>query len=748
MIKTGISKFLMFLYYVLGALVLEAFSFHVLNLGFFPEYFFYNFSIIIFIGVLIFAVPNYTAQYIFGTIVLIIQSILIYTNFTLYTIYGDMFTFDMMSALVEATEAATAGFVFWGVMFQLISLFITIALIGGVLLWQARKNKINLKQHFSLLCCAMILFSQCVSLTGYCYCRASIRESVENINSSNYVESDAFLMDTNFLKRKSYAKFGSYGYLVNMIVNSFDKNFDDKINNAKKNLVVEYFNSGNIYSGSSLNEDNKSVFGVDSGNNVICIMMESLEWFGFGNGNYDRNLQNLSYELTPNVYSLIFGSTASTEYKSIVAQNFIGKAKTNMSEGIGIMGSYPNGLNILDYAGKSYNKSSNALGFTLPNILKTKGYTTTYVHSNRSTFYDRNITHGNLGFEQVIGKEMLEDADGNKIYTGDELNWDNWAAEGEFAQNAMQYIVPTNYQEKPFYTFYLNVSSHGAYTDKANINDGDALKYMQYIKYGADDCVLDENNHYVLNKAEEDATYTTWYQNVLNNYAVSDPNLISELCYYQCGVCGLDEAIGNIVAELKSKTYSNGESLFDHTTMLLYSDHYAYYTGDINENEKKVGLSNRVKGIKKNEVYKTELYQIPMILSSPGVKEMNKTLTNKLTYNTRFCSAYDIVPTLLDLLGIGFNENLYIGHSLFRPADTVYEVNGEMRDMVVYYSNTGGIYSHDVETDDLVNFNKQDVELTDDIIAKFKSETSIVLRKLNYLYLLDYYGIFNRITNV
>lgn len=733
MIKTGFSKFLMFLYYVIGALVLEAFSFSVLELGFMPTYFWYNFSIIVFIGMLIFATPNYTAQYIFATIVLFVQACLIYTNYTLYSIYGDMFTFDMLSALVEATEAATSGFVFWGVMFQLISLFATIAIIGGVLLVQAKKNKVSIRQHFSIFCIIIILFAQSFSITSYYLYRHRIQAYKEDVSSMNYVNSDAFLMDTNFLKRSSYAKFGSYGYFVNMLVNLITQNNGDVI---KKQLTIDYFDSGAKYTGSIINDTGKTAFGVDSGNNVICIMMESLEWFAFGDGNYDKTIQNLSNELTPNVYSLIYGESSNPNDNSIVASKFFGKAKTNISEGIGIMGSYPNGLNILDYAGKTYDKNSNALGFTLPNILKSKGYTTSYVHSNRSSFYDRNITHGNMGFDHVIGKECVLGEDDNPIYTGEDLKWDNWAPEGEFVKNAMDYIIPTNYQEQPFYTFYLNVSSHGAYVPENNLHDGDALKYMNYVKYGADDCVLDENNRYVLNKDEADASYTTWYQNVLNNYYETDPSLVSELSYYQCGVCGLDEAIGNIVAQLKSRYYADGTSLFDKTTMLLYSDHYSYY----------LNLSNRFKDIPSDSIYTTELHQIPMILSSPGIKNLNTQLINPLTWNTRFCSAYDIVPTLLDLLGISFNQNLYVGNSIFKPAEIVYEINGEMRDMVVYYSNTGGIYGLDVESDDLSTFRKQNEFVSQDIIDKFKAESSIVLTKLNYLYMLDYYGVYNQLT--
>ncbi len=735
MIKTGFSKFLMFAYYVLGALVLEAFSFAVLDLGFMPEYFLYNFSIIVFIGMLIFATPNYTAQFVLATLVLLLQGILIYTNYTLYTIYGDMFTLDMLSALVEATEAATSGFVYWNVIFELLALFAALLAVGGVFLWLAKKNKISIKQHFSILCVVMIVLAQCFSITNYYTYRHQIQSYKDSMSSINYVNSDAFLMNTNFLKRNSYAKFGSYGYFVNMLLNEIGAKYTTNSDEINKQIALDYFNSGNMYTGSTLNGTDKSVHGVDTGKNVICIMMESLEWFAFGDGNYDKTIQNLSNELTPNVYALIYGDEADQNDDSIVASKFFGKAKTNISEGIGIMGSYPNGINVLSYAGKDFDKNSNALGFSLPNILKSKGYTTTYVHSNRSTFYDRNITHGNMGFEKVIGKESLVDSEGNQIYTGDNLKWDHWAPEGEFVTNAMNYIVPENYQEKPFYTFYLNVSSHGAYVPENNVYDGDVLKYMEYVKYGADDCSLDENGRYVLNKQEDEASYTTWYQNVINNYQETDPSLVSELTYYQCGVCGLDEAIGKIVEELKTKTYADGKSLYDNTTMLLYADHYTYY----------LNLSNRFKGISTDDIYCTELHQIPMILSSPGIKSLNEELTTKLTWNDRFCSAYDIIPTILDLLGINFNENLYVGHSLFRPADIIYDINGTTKDMVVYYSNTGGIFSQEISTENLSTFVNQNSFVTDDILQKFKMESSKVLTKMNYLYMLDRYGIFNQI---
>ena len=121
---------------------------------------------------------------------------------------------------------------------------------------------------------------------------------MSDLSDVKYTESDAFLMNTNFLKTTSYSKFGTYGYVVNLCMNSFST-----INNAHKVATVDYFNAGERYG-----EKDSDVFGVDKGNNVMVIMMESLEWFGFGDGSYSARYNNLSNELTPNIYSLIAGT--------------------------------------------------------------------------------------------------------------------------------------------------------------------------------------------------------------------------------------------------------------------------------------------------------------------------------------------------------------------------------------------------------------------------------------------------------
>lgn len=723
MFRTISNKLLMALYFVVGALILEALTFHVLELGFMPEYFWYNLSIILVVAFTIFIVPNYTAQYVLYTIVLTAQVILIYVNYSLSQVYGDLFSIDMIRLIGEAGAAMTSSFVYISVLLQLVLIFTIIVVAGVILLKYCKKDKNTVKQHFTIFSILLILSSQLFAVGN----SIKIREDVNNLFSiadEEYLLSDRFLMNTSILKTSSYAKFGTYGYFTNLIANSI-RNDGASISS----VTIDYFNSGKIYG----EEGNSSeVFGIDQGNNVIVIMMESLEWFAFGDGKYDKTFNNLSYELVPNIYSLIYGEDYLTDTENInldndglISKNFFAKSKTNMSEGQGIIGNYPIAQALTDVVEDDTNKTR-ALGYSMPNVLRKLGYNTTYVHSHDIEYYSRKKTHKYLGFDKVVGKNDIKDVDGNYIYTGDELDFHKWEAEGTFAKNAINHIVPSD-RSKPFYTFYLNVSSHGPYTDHKNEHDGDALKYYDYVKYGEDDCVLNESGNWKLNKNIENPTYTNWYKNVLEYHH----DHAEELVYYLAGVKGLDDAVGVILNKLKEY------DILDETTLLLYSDHNAYYDD----------LSHNIKGLDTENNNSKELNTIPMIISSPGIKNRNKTTENKFIINNRFSSAYDVVPTLFDLLGVKFNENFYLGHSIFRPADLVYSDGGVTKDMVVYYSNTGGIFSDSVYSFDLKTFvTTQDCsEQTIDI---FKAETRTILEKINFLSFLNRYNLYKKVTNI
>lgn len=753
MIKAVTNKLMMFIYFIVGTLLLEAVTFFILGLSAMPTYFWYNFVLILFVALVVYAIPNYTAQYVVYTIILFLQTIFAYLNYSLSNIYGDLFSFDMFNLAKEAGAAIATNFIYFSIILQLLSIFAIIAIFGFICLRKCRADKLNAKQHFSIYNVIIMLILECSSL-GYFMDRRAYFNATASITDENYTQSDSFLMNSQFLKNVSYERFGTYGYFANILIRQI-RGYDDSF----KKATMEYFSTGEMYDGTFINEKGETVpngvFGVDRGNNVIVIMMESLEWFGFGDGNYDSQFNNLSSELTPNVYALIYGddyasdsANSNLDNDAIIAKNFFAKSKTNISEGFGIIGSYPVGETLSSVV------KNNELTYSMPSILSKLGYTTTYLHSNEISFYDRNQTHPNLGFDRVIGKDGVS-VDGKKVYSKEDLKWNHWDNEEDFINYTIDYLIPTNYEEKPFYSFYLNVSSHGPYTDDGNEYDQDYFRYRDYVVYGKDNCELDDNGNWILKeeyrnkeivkqtideevvyvfKDSSTLAYSTWYKNVLNNYQTDDPSLCNELIYYECGVVGLDAAIGKIVAELNTKTYADGTKLIDKTTLLLYADHNSYYDK----------MSNRIKDIPEDDFSSIKLNTIPMILSSPGIKEYNKTQTeeNKYIVNTRFTSAYDIIPTLFDLLGVKFNQNLYVGSSLFKPADYVYELNGTTYDMLIYYSNTGGTFSRDVYTYNFKDFKTERRGVSQEVIDLFEAQSYNVLKKLNFLYVFNHYHLY------
>ncbi len=731
MLKTFLNKIWLVIYFVVGALILEAITFRVLGLGIMPEYFFYNFVLILSIGFLVYLIPNYTAQYVVFTVILFIQAAFCYVNVLLQFAYHDLFSIEMVRLIWAAGKAMTTSFVDFSVLLQLLCVFFVLAITGAGVRRLCKREKIDKKQHFSIVVIVVLILVQSYSWAFYFNQRSKIN-NLADIKNSDYISSDTFLLNTEIMKTNSYKKFGTYGYLSNLIAN-YNKGIEDSV----KKACIAYFDGGSIY---GVGDNKSQVFGADdikeNKNNLIIVMMESLEWFAFGDGTYDPNLNNLSDELTPNVYEVIYGkdNTKGTADDSLVASNFFAKSKTNVSEGFAILGNYPVGKLFRDITGKKYNESLGAFNYSLPHILKKEGYITSYVHTNEISYYHRSSTHYNLGFDYVIGKDMLRDENGNKIYTGSDLSWNHWNNEADVVEDAMEYIVPEG--DTPFMTMYLNVSTHGPYDNKHN-KDYDRYKY--YVMYGPKNCEFNSSLGIYELKSGVSATadnYSTWYKNVVDNDNFSN-SFKKELLNWQCGVIGLDESIGLILDELEA------QGKYDTTDILLYSDHNAYYDN----------MSLKIKGLPESEVYGVENNTIPFVLSSPGLKTK---CGGQYVLNDRFCSAYDIIPTILDLYGISFNENLYLGNSLFNPIGDIYSLGDktEINDMVVYYSNTGGLYSKNMYTFDMENFEYYKADLPgttsaerQDLLNRFKSVATKTLIKVNYLNLLNKYYLYPQLTN-
>ena len=81
--------------------------------------------------------------------------------------------------------------------------------------------------------------------------------------------------------------------------------------------------------------------------------------------------------------------------------HYLSKNKTNQSEAISILGSYPTKTDIQAELKSDVKNGYNSYSFAIPAVLKQEGYTTSYFHNNVSDFYNRIDTHKGLGFDNL-----------------------------------------------------------------------------------------------------------------------------------------------------------------------------------------------------------------------------------------------------------------------------------------------------------------------------------------------------------
>ena len=78
----------------------------------------------------------------------------------------------------------------------------------------------------------------------------------------------------------------------------------------------------------------------------------------------------------------------------------------------------------------------------------------------------------------------------------------------------------------------------------------------------------------------------------------------------------------------------------------------------------------------------------------------------------------------------------------------MYELNGKMYDMRVYYSNTGGMFSDDIYTYDFEIFYKERNDIDEIVEGLFTTECNNILKKINYLYILNHYNLYSKLDKI
>lgn len=263
-------------------------------------------------------------------------------------------------------------------------------------------------------------------------------------------------------------------------------------------------------------------FGTAAGYNVVTVLCESFEWFGFLKDaeafpNGHKADEHTLRKLYPNLYEFYDRAVVMTEFHS--------REKTDISENLSLIGNYPTDVLV------NYDYPTNNIAYSLPNIMSNVyGVKSESFHNGTNSFYNRNnyLTDA-VGFDSFVSVEqMTGDTLTDYTLTG-ERNLDS-----EMLETCKTRMFPT---DRRFNTYITTLTTHGNYDYRKNLEP--------YYK------ILDEYG-----VAPADESSPTSKANIFRNYAAA--------------AMDFDKALGIMTDYLAE----NG--LTDNTVIAMFGDHNAF----------------------------------------------------------------------------------------------------------------------------------------------------------------------------
>lgn len=190
---------------------------------------------------------------------------------------------------------------------------------------------------------------------------------------------------------------------------------------------------------------NKDMFGIAKGRNVIYVHLESLQQFIIDYKLTDEN--GVEHEVTPFLNSLFhdkqtysfdnsFHQVASgktSDAETLLENSFFGLAQGPLFTQLGSKNTFQ----------------------AAPNILAQEaGYTSAVFHGNGGSFWNRNETYKNFGYDYFFDANYYDVNDDNSFQYG--------LHDKPFFQQSVQYL---EHLQQPFYTKMIAVSNHYPYSE-------------------------------------------------------------------------------------------------------------------------------------------------------------------------------------------------------------------------------------------------------------------------------------------
>ena len=367
--------------------------------------------------------------------------------------------------------------------------------------------------------------------------------------------------------------------------------------------------------------------------------------------------------LTPNLYMIT--------NSGLYMENNHSENKTNVSEFIAMAGNYPT-VPLLPRT-YEYNFSN-----TLPYILSVENnYTSAYFHHNLEDFYARNMYIDAMGFDEFYSHEDM--------FPGiDMYNWN-----GDYTLDSVtveEVLKGMDFESGPFYYYWSTMIMHGPY----NYGPKNKRLFSELGYFSA------------IDQAEIDGLW-------VNPLAGGAPEDVLRIRHYQAAVMDFDKALGRILEELEAA----GE--LDNTILVLFGDHNIYYHD----------LHLRLNDGTGEEYYRPELYKAYLAIYNPILNE-EYLKTHDDAVIRKFTSPYNIVPTILDLLGHEYNQLLFLGESVLLDTQGVF-----------YSHKLTGFFDQSLYSHDGYEILYYKDEVSDDYLEEFYAicaEQRYRLEMINYWY--------------
>ena len=653
------------------AIFVEIITFLSMGLGVLPQYFGLDLAVILIIALIIFVLPHSAVQITVLSLFIFFQILLSIANEALYSMSGMVFSFGMLNLVNEVTGVFDASFLNWWLVAAFLVLFC--GSLAGLIVFSRKytvPKGLYSRNSVIVLLVAFIVAECCAGVLYVCTVNSfSIAADLQEDRLSIFYNESELYTEQKFTA-KSFSEFGTFGYVVVNIGNTLSN--ETYIDEVAEEDIDAYFSEGEM--SQSVYGDNIYTGAID-GKNIVLIVIESGEWYV------------INQEYTPTLYAMAKGGIAMTDFHA--------RDKTNCSEALSVMGSYPSITSL-----EPSNILDNTMSYALPNILSRDGYTANYFHINTGDYYDRRETFGGMyGFDYTYFLEDLDLLHGHDDKSG---FYDFDKDSDVFRYYADEFTYADG--DGPFYTQMMTLISHGTYDDLLDYGNypykdspqgiGDvSSEYMteEEMEEFSEECQVKGLEEYYELIDRFPQTFVSGTSGIDEEY-LAETGMYAEMFLrykrYQAGIMDLDLGVNMLVKELES----TGE--LDNTVFLFYADHSAYYDQ----------MNYTMKGIDSSEFYNTNVYAVPCFLWYGGSMDLKVDAVDVEGYSsidftatkdtgsplrsgtkvTKFCNTYDILPTLLHLSGYNFNTYLYQGVSIFSDLESI------------FISHESGIFQDDI----------------------------------------------------